>query len=411
MIAARGNAGARAVVRRVQASARRGEIAPEHVLALAAADHHPGTSLRPVINATGVLVNTNLGRAPLSESAIAAMELASGSVDLEFDLETGLRGTRGEGARAALLAAVPGAADALVVGNGAAALALSVLALSSGRPVAISRGELVEIGAGFRLPELLTSIGVRLHEVGMTNRTHRGDYVAAIDAGAGLILKVHPSNFTMSGYTAGVPLADLAQLGVPVIMDVGSGLPQRDPRLPNEPDLESCLRDGATIVTASGDKLLGGPQAGLILGDERAVATIRRHPLARALRVDKTTLAALEATLLGPPPPVQQALHVPVAELRRRTEALAARLPVSVPVEVVGAIARVGGGGAPGVELASVALSLPPAYAASLRRGSPALVARVERGRCLVDLRCVPTDLDDLVVDLIAGVEPARLPE
>ena len=242
-------------------------------------------------------------------------------------------------------------------------------------------------------------------------RHHHGDYVAAIDAGAGLILKVHPSNFTMSGYTAGVPLADLAQLGVPVIMDVGSGLPQRDPRLPNEPDLESCLRDGATIVTASGDKLLGGPQAGLILGDERAVATIRRNPLARALRVDKTTLAALEATLLGPPPPVQQALHVPVAELRRRTEALAARLPVSVPVEVVGAIARVGGGGAPGVELASVALSLPPAYAACLRRGSPALVARVERGRCLVDLRCVPTDLDDLVVDLIAGVEPARLPE
>ncbi|OBI12028.1 L-seryl-tRNA(Sec) selenium transferase, partial [Mycobacterium sp. E2462] len=212
----------------------------------------------------------------------------------------------------ALAAAVPGAGGVHVVNNNAAALVLAALALAPGKEIVLSRGELVEIGDGFRIPELLAATGSRLREVGTTNRTHLRDYTEAVGPDTGFVLKVHPSNFHVSGFTAAVEVRELAPVlgerGVPLVADIGSGLLQPHPALPDEPDAASMLRDGADLVTASGDKLLGGPQAGLLVGRADLIERLRRHPTARALRVDKLTLAALEATLLGPPPPVAQAL-------------------------------------------------------------------------------------------------------
>ena len=261
------------------------------------------TTLQPVINATGVVLHTNLGRAPLSDAAREAISAACGYVDVEYDVATGRRARRGRGALAALSRAVPNAEDVLIVNNGAAALVLATTTLATGREVVISRGELVEIGDGFRLPDLIVSTGARLREVGTTNRVTRDDYALAIGADTGCVLKVHPSNFRIGGFTSAVPVRELATLGVPVIADVGSGLLAPHPLLPDEPDIASALDQGATVVTASGDKLLGGPQAGLVLGAAAVVERMRRHPLARALRVDKLTLAAVEATLDGPPTP------------------------------------------------------------------------------------------------------------
>ncbi|EWT00620.1 selenocysteine synthase [Intrasporangium oryzae NRRL B-24470] len=382
----------RAAVTEAQQQARDGRITPEEVPAAAeAALPRRPTSLRAVINATGVVVHTNIGRAPLSAGAIEALSLAAGYVDVEYDAETGARARRGRGTIAALLDAVPAAGGALVVNNGAAALVLATTALAAGREVVVSRGEMVEIGDGFRLPDLIESTGARLREVGTTNRTTLADYRAAVGPETGCILKVHPSNFRVEGFTSSVGVAELSTLGRPVVMDIGSGLLHPDPLLPVEPDATTALTDGATIVTASGDKLLGGPQAGIILGEAATVERLRRHPLARALRVDKLTLAALEATVRGPRTPVTAYLHADPAEARRRTEALAAALGRKV-VDVVG---RVGGGGAPGLELPGCAVELPERCAAGLRRGDPCVVARVERGRCLVDLRCVPPEQDD----------------
>ncbi len=294
-----------------------------------------------------------------------------------------------------LAAAAPSAHGVHVVNNNAAALLLCALALAPGREIVISRGELVEIGDGFRIPDLLTTAGARLREVGTTNRTHLRDYAAAIGDGTGFILKVHPSNYLISGFTSDVGIAELAGLGPPVVVDVGSGLLHPHPLLPNEPDVTTAIARGATIVTASGDKLLGGPQAGLLFGDADVLDRLRRHPAARALRVDKLTLAALEATVAGPPPPVHRMLTIPAADLRAR----AARLAESVPwVQVVATTSVVGGGGAPGVELDSAGLALPLVYATALRAGTPAVVGRVEDGRCVLDLRTVdPDDEADLV--------------
>ncbi|OFS17455.1 L-seryl-tRNA(Sec) selenium transferase, partial [Dietzia sp. HMSC21D01] len=262
-------------------------------------------SLTRVLNATGVLLHTNLGRAPLSEAAVRALAEAAGTNDVELDLATGRRGRRGRGALGALRVAVPTAGDVHVVNNGAAALALAVTALGGpGRTVVISRGEMVEIGDGFRLPELLESTGTRLREVGTTNRVNADDYARAIDDTTAFVLKVHPSNFVVSGFTSSVPPADLRDLGAPLVVDIGSGLLAPHPALPDEPDMTTTLAAGADLVTSSGDKLLGGPQAGILAGDAELVHRLRRHPLARALRVDKLTLAALEATLRGPRPPV-----------------------------------------------------------------------------------------------------------
>jgi L-seryl-tRNA(Ser) seleniumtransferase len=402
----------KAAVQTVQARVRGGDLPPvEAVEAVLAA--LPGTagSLRPVLNATGVLVHTNLGRAPLSAAAAEAVVAASGTTDVELDLATGRRGPRGEAALSALLAAVPAAEAALVVNNCAAALALVATCFGSGRELVIARGELVEIGDGFRIPELLGATGARLLEVGTTNRVALADYTAALTPDTGAVLKVHPSNFVVRGFTRAVEVAELAPAlagtGVPLVADVGSGLLRPHPQLPDEPDLQTTLSDGADLVLASGDKLLGGPQAGLVLGRADLVQRLRRHPLYRALRVDKTTLAALEATLRGPQPPVQQMLAADPELLRERAAALAARLAgAGLDALAVGSTARVGGGGAPEFELPSCAVSLPAAFAEPLRRGSRPVVGHVAGDRTLLDLRSLlPSDDDALAA---AVLEAAR---
>ena len=390
----------RAAITSAQQQAREGSIAPADVADVALGRlPHRASSLTPVINATGVVVHTNIGRAPLSPSAIEAVVDAAGYVDVEMDLGTGARSRRGAGALDALLEAVPDAPGALAVNNGAAALVLATTALAAGRDVVVSRGEMVEIGDGFRLPDLIASTGARLREVGTTNRTHLRDYTDAIGPETGLVLKVHPSNFRVDGFVAAVGLEELRGLTrpdgspVPVVADIGSGLLAPDPALPDEPDAATSLRRGASLVTASGDKLLGGPQAGLLLGDADLVDRLRRHPLARALRVDKLTLAALEATVRGGSTPVSESLHASADDLRPRTDALAAALGREVvPVE-----GRVGGGGAPGVPLPGWAVEVPEAAIAALRDvrdGLPVVLGRVDGGRGLIDLRCVPADRD-----------------
>jgi L-seryl-tRNA(Ser) seleniumtransferase len=394
-----GRALVKSVIADAQQRARAGEIEPEHVAEHAvAALPATASSLQPVVNATGVIVHTNLGRAPLSPAALEAVVAAGGTTDVEFDLATGRRARRGRGALAALARAVPAAGDVHVVNNNAAALLLAGLALAPGKQIVISRGELVEIGDGFRIPELLASTGARLREVGTTNRTSLRDYADAIGPETGFVLKVHPSNFCVTGFTAAVSVAELAQLlnklTVPLVVDIGSGLLTPHPMLPDEPDAASMLRDGADLVTASGDKLLGGPQAGLLFGDAELIERLRRHPAGRALRVDKLTLAALEATVVGPPPPVAEALNADVTELRARAQLFAAQLPDAIAVDCV---AAVGGGGAPGVQLPSAAVSLPEHYAAALRAGTPPVVGRVQDGRCLLDLRTVAPQDDELL--------------
>lgn len=390
----------KSVVAAAQQRARTGEIEPERVVEDAvAALPATASSLRPVLNATGVVVHTNLGRAPLSRAALDAVVAAGGTTDVEFDLASGRRARRGRGALAALAAAVPGAGGVHVVNNNAAALVLAALTLAPpGKEIVLSRGELVEIGDGFRIPELLAATGSRLREVGTTNRTHLRDYTEALGPATGFVLKVHPSNFQVSGFTSAVGVGELADalapLDVPLVVDIGSGLLSPHPVLPDEPDAASMLRDGADLVTASGDKLLGGPQAGLLFGRADLIELLRRHPISRALRVDKLTLAALEATLLGPPPPVAEALDADVARLRARAESLAAQLSGAVAVDCV---AAVGGGGAPGVALPSAAVSLPESCAAALRAGSPPVVGRLEGGRCLLDLRTVAPEDDALL--------------
>ncbi|MGN9806726.1 L-seryl-tRNA(Sec) selenium transferase [Micromonospora sp. L32] len=397
----------KAAVGHAQERARRGDITPEQVPddALAAL---PAPAPRAVLNATGVVLHTNLGRAPLSAAAVEAVVAAAGHTDVELDLRTGRRARRGRDALDALAAAVPDAAAVHVVNNGAAALVLAATALAAGAEIVVSRGELVEIGDGFRLPDLLESTGARLREVGTTNRTTLADYAAAIGPATGFVLKVHPSNFLVTGFTSAVPVRALATLGVPVVADIGSGLLAPDPLLPDEPDAASTLRAGAALVTASGDKLLGGPQAGLLLGDAALVERLRRHPLARALRVDKLTLAALAATLHGPDTPTRSALHADPAGLRERAERLRDALGADgCKAEVVPSSAVVGGGGAPGVVLDSWALSLPEAYAGPLRLGAPPVLGRVLRGRLLLDLRCVPPAADDTLRAAVLRVPAA----
>ncbi|OKI85185.1 L-seryl-tRNA(Sec) selenium transferase [Micromonospora sp. CB01531] len=387
----------KAAIVRAQQRARRGEITPDEVRDAALADL-PAPAPRAVLNASGVVLHTNLGRAPLSGPAVAALVAAAGHTDVELDLRTGRRARRGRDALDALAAAVPDASAVHVVNNGAAALVLAATALAAGAEIVVSRGELVEIGDGFRLPDLLESTGARLREVGTTNRTTLADYAAALGPDTGFVLKVHPSNFVVRGFTSTVPVRDLATLGVPVVADIGSGLLAPDPLLPDEPDAATTLRAGAHLVTASGDKLLGGPQAGLLLGAADLVDRLRRHPLARALRVDKLTLAALAATLHAPTTPTRAALHADPAALRQRVERLRDRLGEDgCKAEVVPSIAVVGGGGAPGVELDSWALSLPERYAEPLRTGEPPVLGRVLHGRLLLDLRCVPADADQAV--------------
>ncbi|GGV81663.1 L-seryl-tRNA(Sec) selenium transferase [Streptomyces griseoloalbus] len=397
----------KSAVHRAQQRAREGAVPPDAVADTAVALLPRSVSgLRPVINATGVVLHTNLGRAPLSAAARQAVREAAGPTDVELDLDSGVRARRGRTVLAALRAAVPAAAAAHLVNNGAAALVLAATALAVGREIVISRGELVEIGDGFRLPDLLVSTGARLREVGTTNRTTAADYAEAIGPETAFVLKVHPSNFRITGFTHAPGVGELAALGVPVVVDIGSGLLAPHPLLPGEPDARTQLTAGAALVTASGDKLLGGPQCGLLLGREDLIGALSRHPLARALRVDKLTLAALEATLTGPATPTAEALGADPARLRHRAERLAARLKADgIDVRAVATSATVGGGGAPGVTLASAALSLPERYAAALRTGPVPVVGRLEAGRCLLDLRAVPAPDDDRLAEAVRSVE------
>jgi L-seryl-tRNA(Ser) seleniumtransferase len=386
-----------------QQRVREGTVPPAGVVAdVLAALPDTATTLRPVLNATGVLLHTNLGRAPLSAAAVEALEVAAGTTDVELDLATGERGTRGAGALAGLSDAVPNAGAVHVVNNGAAALILAATALAAGREIVLARGEMVEIGDGFRIPELLESTGARLREVGTTNRVRREDYATVIGPETGFVLKVHPSNFRITGFTSSVPISELTGLGIPIVADIGSGLLAPHPALPDEPDATTTLAQGADLVTASGDKLLGGPQAGLLLGSTELVTALRRHPLARALRVDKLTLAALEATLRGPVTPTAAALTADPAELHRRATAIATALAAhGLDTTAVRSKATVGGGGAPGVMLDSAAVSLPARYATLLRVSRPPILGRIERDRCLLDLRALPAAQDATVREAV----------
>ena len=408
----------KAEVGRAQERVRAGELAPHALVdAVLASLPATATALRSVINASGVLLHTNLGRAPLSAAARDALTVAAGTCDVELDLTTGERGRRGRAAIEALLAAVPGAGGAHLVNNGAAALALVATALTTAErsEIVISRGELVEIGDGFRIPDLLTATGARLHEVGTTNRVTRADYAGAVGDATAFVLKVHPSNFVVSGFTRAVGVDELGDLGVPVVADIGSGLLRPHPLLPDEPDAATMLARGATLVTASGDKLLGGPQAGLLLGaagrGAELVERIRRHPLARAMRVDKLTLAAFEATLRGPATPTAAALSADVGSLRARAHALASQLrSAGLEAVAVDCAATVGGGGAPGVQLPSAAVSLPERYADDLRAAPVPVLGRLERGRCLLDLRAVDPADDDELAQAVLAVPGVREP-
>ena len=402
----------RARINQVLAAARAGEIAPQAVKDEVEASLIDATpySLHPVLNATGVIIHTNIGRAPLPPEAVDALVAAAGYTDVELDLETGLRSkNRGRAAIEALLAACPGAEDALVVNNGAAALLLATAALAPDKEVIISRGELIEIGAGFRLPELIESTSVRLKEIGATNRTHLADYEHAVTENTGAILKVHPSNFRIEGFTSSVGIEPLRKLaddrGISLIVDLGSGLLRPDATVPDEPDLQAQLAAGADIVIASGDKLLGGPQAGIMLGTHEAIAKVKRHPLARAVRIDKLRLNALEASVNAPSNAVEDALHLDPAEHLARTEALAQ----AVGGEVVEHPGRVGGGGAPEYPLPGYAVALDESLAPLLRQGRPAVLPRVHNGQCLIDIRCIPASDDEkLAAAILRAQEQAE---
>ncbi|MEO6716591.1 MAG: L-seryl-tRNA(Sec) selenium transferase [Novosphingobium sp.] len=373
--------------------------------ALLTARKRPG--LRRVINATGVVLHTNLGRAPLATEAIAVMaELAAGYSNLEFDLATGSRGSR-TAALEPLLRDVTGAEAALAVNNGAAAILLALAALAGGGEVIVSRGELVEIGGGFRIPDVIRQGGARLVEVGSTNKTRIADYRAAIGPDTRVLLKVHQSNFRTVGFTGETGMSELSALahehGLLVVADLGSGLLRSAPGS-LEPTLGEALTAGADLVTCSGDKLFGGPQAGLILGRKLAVDPLRSHPLLRAVRLDKLTLAALEATLMlhrDQPQcvPVARMLGQGEAELQVRAEWLAQMLGSG---EMIVSEAFAGGGSLPEERLASRALALDPpmgadAAAAVLRAGTPAVVGRIANGRLLLDMLTVAdAELPDL---------------
>ena len=373
------------------------------------------SSLRRVINATGVVLHTNLGRAPLADAAIAAMEqVAAGYTNLEFDLDRGARGSRYSHC-VALLRELTGAEDALVVNNNAAALVLALNALAVGQEAVISRGELVEIGGSFRIPDIMVQGGARLREVGTTNRTHLTDYESAIGTGTGVLLKVHRSNFAMQGYVSEVGPAALAKLardrGIPLVHDLGSGLLISLERvgLRGEPTAGDAVRAGADLVTMSGDKLLGGPQAGIVVGSAAAVRRLRENPLARALRVDKLTIAALEATLALYREPDRALREVPalamlgasLETLRERAAALASR----VGATVVGSEASVGGGAFPDARIPSVAIALPgdaTRIEERLRLGAPAVLGRIADGRLLLDLRTVLPAEDETLAAAIS---------
>jgi len=418
----------RTVLDHVRAELKSGEVETPTVAALVdraealiMAERLPG--LRRVINATGVIIHTNLGRAPLAAEAIAAASAVQGYCNLEFDLDTGGRGARGQAVEP-LLRELTGAQAALVVNNAAAAVLLGLSALAGGGEVIVSRGELVEIGGGFRIPDVIRQGGARLVEVGTTNKTRLEDYAAAITPQTRVLLKVHQSNYRIIGFTEETSLAALADLArardLIVMHDLGGGAlidPQTLGRM-HEPTVQDCLKAGADIVAFSGDKLMGGPQAGLVVGVERAIAPLRRHPLMRALRLDKTTLAALEATLRLYRDPETAIRRIPALRMLAQTEAalraracgLAQLLDGAAGVEVEPCHGYAGGGALPEQRLASWAVAVshaeraPDALAAELRTGRPAVVGRVSGGKFILDMLTVA---DEEVIELAAAVRAA----
>jgi L-seryl-tRNA(Ser) seleniumtransferase len=398
-------AAARAVLERarqeIRAGADPGDLGARLVAELSAAR---APSLRRVLNATGVIVHTNLGRAPLADEALAqVVESARGYSNLELDLSAGMRGSRQDHV-AAILRRLTGAEAALVVNNNAAAMLLALAALAEGREVIVSRGELIEIGDGFRIPDVLARSGARLVEVGTTNRTRARDYEQAVHAETALLLRVHQSNFRVVGFTELPRVEELAAIarrhGVPLLDDLGSGVLSE---LPGEPSARESLAAGADLVCFSGDKLLGGPQAGIVVGRAELVEQLRRHPLQRAVRIDKLSLAALEGTLrvyLDAPEriPVLHMLREGAAAVRVRADRLAGLVGGTVE-ETIG---RVGGGALPLAELPSFACAIEERLAGPLRLGEPPVIGIVRDGQLLLDCRTLADGEVDEVAEAVA---------
>jgi L-seryl-tRNA(Ser) seleniumtransferase len=408
-------------VDRLATSVARAELADRRAEVLAGASDEPDLvarareRLRPsprrVLNATGVVVHTNLGRAPLAPSARAAVAAAAeGYSNLELDLATGERGSRHDHVEG-LLREVTGAEAAMAVNNCAAAVLLAAAALAGpGREVVVSRGQLIEIGGGFRIPEVVAQAGAQLVEVGTTNRTRLGDYAAALTESTGAILRAHPSNFRTLGFTEEVEIEALCSLGAPVIDDVGSGVLSDDLEvLADEPAVRRSVRAGAAIVCFSADKLLGGPQAGVMVGTRDAVQACRRHPLARAVRIDKLSLAALHATLALYRDPELARAELPVLAMLdvapEVLEARALRLAEGCGGEVVASTAKVGGGALPLLELPGPAVAVEVGLADALRAADPPVIGRISEGRLLLDVRTLTDDEADLAA---AAVRAAR---
>jgi L-seryl-tRNA(Ser) seleniumtransferase len=374
-------------------------------------------SLRPAINATGVIIHTNLGRAPLAAGAVERLtNIATGYSNLEYDVAKGARGSRSVHAEQ-LLTALTGAEAAVVVNNNAAATMLILAGLAAGREVIISRGELVEIGGGFRVPDVMAQSGAVLREVGTTNRTRIADYRAAIGPKTALILRVHPSNFRIEGFTERPALEDLVaaahRSSLPIVEDLGSGCLVET--IEAEPTVQQSIAAGVDVVCFSGDKLMGGPQAGVIVGKKEFVDTLRRHPLMRALRVDKLTLAALEGTLLEylagraeETIPVLRMIQAEAAAIEARAQRIAERLSAAAwEVSLMSGSSAIGGGSAPGVKVPTVLLALSragrsaDALDAALRALDPPVIARIEDDRLVLDLRTVNEADDGRLAELI----------
>jgi L-seryl-tRNA(Ser) seleniumtransferase len=388
------------------------------------------SKLKPVINGTGILLHTGLGRAPLAEEAIESIAaIAAGYASVEFDLESGERGHRSEAVRK-LLCELTGAASATVVNNNAAATLLALAAIGSGGEVICSRGQLIEIGGSYRLPEVMEYGGAKLREVGTTNKTRLSDYEQAIGPNTKAILKVHPSNFRIVGFTESVDLPALVRLGqqhrLPVIDDVGSGALVDFAKygLADEPIVGRSIQAGADLVLFSGDKLVGGPQCGILVGRKDLIQRIEKHPLMRAVRVDKLTLAALAATLrlfrnlelAEQKIPLLVMLSTPLDNLKFRAEKLAAQLrgnPALESVDVLSGTCLLGGGSVPTQEIPSFQIGIKPRehtvdqLAAKLRQAEPALAGRIQDGRFLIDVRTIPPRYDAQVVRCFAGAEEA----
>jgi L-seryl-tRNA(Ser) seleniumtransferase len=387
-----------------------GEDAERHAAVAARLREAVAPKLRRVINATGVILHTNLGRAPLSQAAVEALGVAAGYSNLELDLESGKRGERAA-LVSGLLTALFESDAALVVNNNAAAVLLALTALCKGKEVVVSRGQLVEIGGSFRMPDVMRLSGARMVEVGTTNRTRAADYEDAITERTAALLRVHTSNFRVTGFTESAPLADLAatakRRGVLLIDDLGSGATEA---IADEPTVAASVKS-CDVVTFSGDKLLGGPQAGIVLGRAETIKKMSRHPLARALRIDKLTLAALEASLRqrltgrAADIPVDRMLRAPVQDVRRRAAMWSVKLEErGVKTELVEASSAVGGGSLPEHAIPTILIAIDgPAsrIATALRRGEPPVIARIEKDACCLDPRTVLSGEDETLLDAV----------